>query len=56
LDPDTGNLSITFNGSTFSSSFIDSGSNANYFVDSAIQQRARPDLLPVEHPVFVSGP
>jgi hypothetical protein len=36
LDPDTGNLSITFNNSTFSSSFIDSGSNANYFVDSAI--------------------
>jgi Protein of unknown function (DUF3443) len=36
LDPDTGNLSITFNSSTFSSSFIDSGSNANYFVDSAI--------------------
>jgi hypothetical protein len=36
LDPDTGNLSITFNGSTYSSSFIDSGSNANYFVDAAI--------------------
>jgi hypothetical protein len=36
LDPDTGNLSITFNNSAFSSSFIDSGSNANYFVDSAI--------------------
>jgi hypothetical protein len=36
LDPDTGNLSITFNGSTFSSSFIDSGSNANYFIDSSI--------------------
>ena len=36
LDPDTGNLSITFNNSTFSESFIDSGSNANYFVDSSI--------------------
>jgi hypothetical protein len=36
LDPDTGNLSITFNNSAFSSSFIDSGSNANYFVDSSI--------------------
>jgi hypothetical protein len=36
LDPDTGNLSVTFNGSTYSSSFIDSGSNANYFVDAAI--------------------
>jgi hypothetical protein len=36
LDPDTGNLSITFAGSTYSSSFIDSGSNANYFVDSSI--------------------
>jgi len=36
LDPDTGNLSITFNGSIYSSSFLDSGSNANYFVDSSI--------------------
>jgi hypothetical protein len=36
LDPDTGNLSVTFNGSAYSSSFIDSGSNANYFVDAAI--------------------
>jgi hypothetical protein len=36
LDPDTGNLSVTFNGSAFSSSFIDSGSNANYLVDSSI--------------------
>jgi len=36
LDPDTGNLSITFNNSTFSQSYIDSGSNANYFVDSSI--------------------
>ena len=36
LDPDTGDLSITFNGTIFSESFIDSGSNANYFVDSSI--------------------
>jgi len=36
LDPETGNLSITFNGTIYSSSFLDSGSNANYFVDSSI--------------------
>jgi len=36
LDPDTGTLSITYNGTAYSSSFIDSGSNANYFIDSSI--------------------
>jgi hypothetical protein len=36
VDPDTGNLNITFNGSIYSSSFIDSGSNANYIVDDSI--------------------
>ena len=36
VDPSAGNLSVTFNGTTFGASFIDSGSNANYFVDSSI--------------------
>lgn len=31
-----GNLSTSFNGTTFDASFIDSGSNANYFADSSI--------------------
>jgi hypothetical protein len=36
IDPTTGFVSIAFNGTTFPDSFIDSGSNANYLVDSAI--------------------
>jgi hypothetical protein len=36
IDPNTAYLSITYNGTTFPQSFVDSGSNANYFVDSTI--------------------
>lgn len=36
LDPNNGNLSVTYNSNIYSNSFIDSGSNANYFVDSTI--------------------
>lgn len=36
LDPNTGTLSITYKGTTFSNSYIDSGSNAIYFDDSSI--------------------
>jgi hypothetical protein len=36
VDPNTGYVSVTYNGSTFSQSFVDSGSNANYFVDATI--------------------
>ncbi len=36
LDPSDGNLSVTYQGATLGQSFLDSGSNANYFVDSSI--------------------
>jgi hypothetical protein len=36
LDPNYGTLTITYNGTAFSSSYLDSGSNANFFVDSSI--------------------
>jgi Protein of unknown function (DUF3443) len=35
-DPNTGNITITYKGSAFDSSFIDSGSNLNYFDDNSI--------------------
>jgi hypothetical protein len=35
VDPGTGNLTITFQGTALSSSFIDSGSNAFYFPDGS---------------------
>jgi hypothetical protein len=35
-DPSSGEISASFNGTTYPESFIDSGSNAFYFVDSAI--------------------
>jgi hypothetical protein len=36
LDPSYGTLTITYNGTAFTSSYLDSGSNANFFVDSSI--------------------
>jgi hypothetical protein len=36
LDPNSGTISITYKNTTFPNSFIDSGSNAIYFVDSSI--------------------
>lgn len=36
LDPSSGNVSVTYKGNTLSNSFLDSGSNANYFPDSTI--------------------
>ena len=36
LDPSTGNLTVAFNNQTLSQSFIDSGSNAYFFNDSAV--------------------
>ena len=38
VDPGTGNLTITFNNQALSNSFVDSGSNGNFFTDSAITQ------------------
>jgi len=36
LDANTGTLSITYNSNTYDMSFLDSGSNANYLIDSSI--------------------
>jgi hypothetical protein len=36
VDPNVGTLNITFNGSTYANSYIDSGSNANYFAGGSI--------------------
>jgi Protein of unknown function (DUF3443) len=36
LDPIEGVFSVTYNNQTYDNSFIDSGSNANYFVDGSI--------------------
>jgi hypothetical protein len=36
IDPSDGNITVTYNGTTFAQSFVDSGSNANYFIDSSI--------------------
>ena len=36
LDPNNGTLTITYKNTTYSNSYIDSGSNAIYFVDSSI--------------------
>jgi Protein of unknown function (DUF3443) len=45
-DPSTGEISASFNGSTYPESFIDSGSNALYFVDSAITLCAQDSVAP----------
>jgi hypothetical protein len=36
VDPNNGNLTVTYKNNTYDDSFIDSGSNANYFSDSTI--------------------
>jgi len=36
VDPSTGNLTVNFLGQSFSSSFLDSGSNGNFFTDSSL--------------------
>jgi hypothetical protein len=38
VDPGTGNLTVNFLGQALSSSFLDSGSNGNFFTDSSLAQ------------------
>ena len=36
LDPNFGSFSVTYNGQVYNNSYVDTGSNANYFVDATI--------------------
>jgi hypothetical protein len=42
-NPETGNLSATLNGKAFSGGYFDSGSNANFFTDSALTVCSSPN-------------
>ena len=54
LDPNLGVFTVTYKGNTLSNSFLDSGSNANYFVDATIPvlefDSGTGVLLPAFHP------
>jgi hypothetical protein len=43
-NPNTGNITVTYKGSTLDNSFIDSGSNLNYFDDNSIAPCQPPGL------------
>jgi hypothetical protein len=42
-DPDTGNVTATLNGTSYQNGYFDSGSNANFFTDSAVAACASPN-------------
>ncbi len=46
VDPNTGNLTVLFNNQTLPNSFIDSGSNGNFFTDSSATQCASNSVAP----------
>jgi hypothetical protein len=45
-DPSSGEITATFNGTTYPESFFDTGSNAFYFVDSAVPTCAQDSVAP----------
>jgi hypothetical protein len=51
VDPNYGFLTALFNGQTLSQSFVDSGSNGNYFNDSTLTQCSESDLSTFYCPV-----
>ena len=42
-DPNTGNITATLNGTAYPDSYLDSGSNANFFTDSSIPNCPSPN-------------
>ena len=46
VDPNTGNLTVLWNNQTLTNSFIDSGSNGNFFTDSSATQCASNSVAP----------
>jgi len=43
VDPTTGNFTVVFQGQSLDQSFIDSGSNGNFFADSSLAQCSNPN-------------